>query len=513
MRAGDIDRWLTGARVLLAAGDAAPWTAALARPGRTISVWPPESGTPESDAVVCADWRWHGDEAAHRRLLAEIRRRLRPDGVLVLDQAAATAGEAAGFDPLTGRAGPIRYYHPTELAALVRGAGFRVTHVELTSTPDAPAPPGALLVARALVAPPGSLAVTGWGEAAEGTRLDLRYADDETELLDPAPAAVWAGLAATADQVAGHYPVDDPFGSRRGAPVVSRYFGRTVAPAQLYFGAGVTSLLRDLAGLAAGGPVLAPAHTHPDLQAWAAFGGADVEITAGPATVAAWAAEIRRVRPAVVHLDRPAFDASILGLADLVRLAGAAAEAGAAVVVDESAAAYLGPAGSAATVVGETGNLIVLRGFTKAYSWGGLRAGFAVCSSALAVRVRELVTPMLIGELALQAALRVLAAGDPLAALRRRVRTVKPRFAERLRTAGFAVEPGHPDIPWVVVADADGAAGRTLAERGIRGLLPAPAPVPAPPAPGHLHLTVPLSARRIELFDTLFDTVREDVSP
>jgi histidinol-phosphate/aromatic aminotransferase/cobyric acid decarboxylase-like protein len=368
-----------------------------------------------------------------------------------------------------------------------------------------------LVVARALPAPPDSLAVTEWGAPAGAVRLDLRYADDETGLLDPPPAAVWAGLAATADDAAGHYPVDDPFGSRRGAPVVSRFFGRTIAPGRLFFGAGVTSLLRDLAGLADGGPVLAPVHTHPDLPAWAAFRGSDVVLTAAPATAAALTAEIRRVRPALVLLDRPAFDAGVLGLGDLRRLTGAAAEAGAAVVVDESAAAYLGPAGSAVTVAGDAADLVVLRGFTKAYSWGGLRAGFAVCSPALAERVRELVTPMLIGELALQAALRVLAAGDPLAALRRRIRTVKPPFADRLTAAGFTVVPGHPDIPWVVLADPDGAAERVLAERGIRGLRPAPAPVPAPAGTGQLHLTVPLSARRIDLFATLFGAVREDV--
>ncbi|MEV6599830.1 aminotransferase class I/II-fold pyridoxal phosphate-dependent enzyme [Actinoplanes sp. NPDC051346] len=511
MPAGGIDRWLTGDRLLLAGEDALRWTTALTRPGRTIGVWPPEPGAPESDAVVCAGWRWRGDEAAHRRFLAEIRRRLRPDGLLLIDQAAASGDEAARFDPLTGRGGPLRFYHPTELAGLVRAAGFRVEHVELTSPTDGAAPPGSLVVARALIAPPASLAVAEWGETVEDTRLDLRYADDETELLDPAPAAVWAGLAAEADGLAGHYPVDDPFGSLRGAPVVSRYFDRTVTPAQLLFGAGVTSLLRDLAGLADGGPILAPAHTHPDLQAWAAFRGADIRIIAGQ-TLAAMTAEIRRVRPALVHLDRPAFDATIVETGDLVRLAGAAAEVGAAVIVDESAAAYLGPAGSAATVVGDVGNLIVLRGFTKAYSWGGLRAGFAVCSPAVAVRVRELVTPMLIGELALRAALEVLAAGDPLAALRRRVRTVKPPFIDRLTTAGFAVAPGHPDIPWVVVADPVGAAEQALAACGIRGLLPAPAPVPTPPGTGRLHLTVPLSDRRIKLFDTLFDTVREDVS-
>ena len=502
---GLLDRWLGGGRILITGEDAPRLTTTLARAGRTISAMSPEPGAPVADAAVCAGWRWRGSEPAHRRFLAGIRRRLRPGGVLIVDQAAATGEEAARFSALTGRGGTVRFYCPTELSGLVRTAGFTVEHLELTSASDPPAPPGALIVARALPAPPDSLAVTAWGAIADGTRLDLRYADDETELLDPPPAKVWAHLAATADQVAGHYPVDDPFGGRRGAPLVSRFFGRPVAPAQLYFGAGVTSLLRDLAGLADGGPILAPAHTHPDLQAWAAFGGADIRIAAGPGTAAALAAEIRRVRPALVHLDRPAFDGSILGTGDMLQLAGAATEVGATVVVDESAAAYLGPAGSLATVAGAVGNLIVLRGFTKAYSWGGLRAGFAVCSPVIAVRVRELVTPMLIGELALQAALRVLAAGDPLAALRQRLRSVKPPFVDRLAAAGFAVTPGHPDIPWVVIADPDGAAERALAERGIRGLLPAPAPVPAPPATAPLHLTVPMSARRIDLFETLFD--------
>ncbi|MBG0566098.1 aminotransferase class I/II-fold pyridoxal phosphate-dependent enzyme [Actinoplanes aureus] len=494
-----LDRWLTGERVLITGTDAAGLTAALERSGRTVVVIPPEPGAPPADAAVCAGWPRPGDEPAHRRHLADLRRRLRPDGVLLLDQSAPTGS----FDPLTGRCGATRFYHPTELSALVRAAGYRVEHLELTSSGT---PPGVLIVARALPAPPDSLAVTAWGTAGEATRLDLRYADDETELLDPSPAKVWADLAAQADQVAGHYPVDDPFGGRRGAPVVSRFFGRPVAPAQLSFGAGVTSLLRDLAGLADGGPILAPAHTHPDLAAWAAFRGADVRITGEPATLAALTAEIRRVRPTLVSLDRPAFDAGILDLGDMVRLAGVVARADAVLVVDESAAAYLGPAGSLVTVAGEVDNLIVLRGFTKAYSWGGLRAGFAVCSPALAVRVRELITPMLIGELALHAALRVLSAGDPLAALRRRVRTVKPAFVNRLSAAGLTVQPGHPDIPWVVVADPDGSVERELAERGIRALLPVPAPVPAPPSMSTpLHLTVPISTRRIELFESLFD--------
>jgi hypothetical protein len=80
---------------------------------------------------------------------------------------------------------------------------------------------------------------------------------------------------------------------------------------------------------------------------------------------------------------------------------------------------------------------------------------------------------------------------------------VKPAFAERLAVAGLEVAYGHPDIPWVVVADSDGSANRFLATRGIRGLPPVTAPALASPRTGLLRLTVPLSARRIALFEAL----------
>ena len=43
-----------------------------------------------------------------------------------------------------------------------------------------------------------------------------------------------------------------------------------------------------------------------------------------------------------------------------------------------AAAPYLTPAGSAVRLVGRLDNLVVLRGFTKAYSLGGLRCGYAL---------------------------------------------------------------------------------------------------------------------------------------
>lgn len=349
------------------------------------------------------------------------------------------------------------------------------------------------------------LAAAAWGQPAEKVRLDLRYADDEAPLLDPAPADVWAATVAVAGgyPTVGHYPVDDPYGGARGAPVVAQHFGCPLAPDQVSFGAGITALLRDLSGLADAGPIVAPGLVHPDLEVWAARRGAQIHLLAEPVTGKALVDAIGALRPGVVHLDRPSFTAQVPGFDEVTAVARAAAAVGAVLVVDEAAAPYLRPTGSAVRLVGELDNLVVLRGFTKAYSMGGLRCGYAVASTAVAERVRDLVVPMQVGELSLAGALRLLAAGDCFGPLRARIREVKPAFAARLAELGYQVTSGHADIPWVVVADPGGSTADRLAACGIRGLAPVPAPSEAPVASAPLHLTVPLSPRRIALFESL----------
>jgi histidinol-phosphate aminotransferase len=359
--------------------------------------------------------------------------------------------------------------------------------------------PGA--AAAAMPRPPDALAVASWRTPA-GVALDLRYAPDEAELLDPSPAAVWRELVSSlpglgAGTVSG-YPVDDPYGGERGAPVVSAHFACRVEPDHLTFGAGVTSLLHALAGLARGGPVAAPAAVHPDLEVWAAQRGADVHLLEGSPERDRLISFVATVRPAVLHLDRPAFSGEPIGLRDLGMVAHRAGRLGAVVLVDESPAPYLGPGGSAVRLAEKLDNLVVVRGFTKAYSWGGLRAGYAVASGGVAARVRELVPPMQIGELALEAALRLLAAGDVFRRLRARVRAVKPVVVRLLRAAGLDVLEGHEDIPWVIVLDPEGTTSDFLAARGIAGLAPAPATVPGSRGAGLLHLTIPLGDERLQ---------------
>jgi histidinol-phosphate/aromatic aminotransferase/cobyric acid decarboxylase-like protein len=340
--------------------------------------------------------------------------------------------------------------------------------------------------------PPAALAVAGWGTPAD-VRLDLRYAPDEADWLDPSPRAVWeaviaasAGLGAAA---AEHYAVDDPYGGERGAPAVARCFGVAPEPEQVSFGAGVTGLLHGLASLAGRGTVLVAPLAHPDLGAWARSRGA--RIVTAPATGAdALARATADTGPAVVGLDRPAFGGEMMTLEDVAAVAGAAARAGGVLVVDEAPATYLDPAASAIRLVASTPGLVVLRGFTKAYSLGGMRVGYAVASPDVAARARAVLAPLQASEPALAVALALLDAGDVCTRLRARIHAVKPVTVALLEAAGLRVRPGHPDIPAVTLDNEGGVAAATLAGAAIAAL-------DAGPAAGILHVRIPIGDDRI----------------
>lgn len=516
-----------GRRVLELTGPGAARGAALAAHGYRVRSLEldgglvPVEGAGEAelvDAVVCLRWPAAAPEAAQRRLLRWIRGCLEEGGVLVIGHA---PGEAAGeADPAAGEAPAVarrrrlrelelRARSTAGLMARVRTSGFGVERTDadfLARLPASAATDAVQVVARPLATPPEALAVASWTTPA-WVRIDLRYAPDEAGLLDPSPAEVWEELVRSAGRggagVVAAYPVDDPYGGVRGAAVVGRFFGVPLEPEQLTFAAGVTSLLHDLAGLADGGTVAAPELVHPDLPAWAAARGSEVRLLAGAPAGDRLVRHVEEVRPALVHLDRPDFAGRHLSLAEAEAVAAAAAAVGAALVIDESPAPYLGPGESAATLVPRTTNLVVLRGFTKAYSLGGMRAAFAVASPGIARRVRELVAPMQAGELALEAALRLLAAGDVFVRLRAHVAAVKPRVAALLREAGLEALPNDGRLPWMALRDPGGTASRFLEARGIRALRPSPVPVFPEPRPEVLRLTIPLSAGREALFRAL----------
>ncbi|HEV7990875.1 MAG TPA: aminotransferase class I/II-fold pyridoxal phosphate-dependent enzyme [Gemmatimonadaceae bacterium] len=353
---------------------------------------------------------------------------------------------------------------------------------------------------------PFALGVGSWGTP-PGVKLDLRYAPDEAALLDHDVGAMWEAVvrrsAGAGSALASHYAVDDPYGGVRGAPVVSRFFNVGLSAEQVTFGAGVTSLLHALSGLADHGVVMSPVLTHPDLDTWSATRGGRVVPLEGPPLRDQLSLALARVRPTLLHFDRPDFLGQMLDLDELEHLLAVAERAGTIVLIDESAAQYLGPSGSAGRLVNRVGNLIVLRGFTKAYSLGGMRAAYAVASRELASTVRTLVPPLQVSELSLAVALELLRAGDMFAHVRARVCAVKPIARQVLQDAMLSVIATREELPWLGVRDTEQRTSAFLEQRGVFALRP-PATGRQPSAGTDvLRLTIPLSDDRIALFSQL----------
>ncbi|MBL8625754.1 MAG: aminotransferase class I/II-fold pyridoxal phosphate-dependent enzyme [Myxococcales bacterium] len=296
--------------------------------------------------------------------------------------------------------------------------------------------------------------------APEGAGLNLAWTRDERAHLAVDLAAVLAAeLRAEADDglpYLDRYLVRDPYGEATLGPAVAAAFGLPAWQDRVTCGAGVVSLLHGLARLAAGAPVRVLGDTYPDFPYWVAqTGGAcGVEPTAP-----LWFLE----RPSLIG---DAFAA----LPEVAALCADAARHGALVVIDESNASYAPPAWSAIGQIDLAPNLIVLRGFSKAYGLGGLRLAYAVASPAATARVRAVVAPLLAASVSLRLGARVLALGDVAAPLRARITAHKPAVLDLLARAGVtALEPASAHLPYVLSRASDAELRARLEARGVLG--------------------------------------------
>jgi histidinol-phosphate aminotransferase len=262
------------------------------------------------------------------------------------------------------------------------------------------------------------------------------------------------------------YLVDDPFGEAALAHPAAAHLGFDAGRLVLTCGAGVVSLLQALAPLAGDAPTYVAGDVYPDLPHWVAQRRGIC--VAGPSERDAeeHAAAARSVGAALVVLERPSFVGDrFADPGELRRLCHGAGDA--IVLVDESNANYCPPAFSAAPLVPELDNLIVLRGFSKGYGLGGLRLGFALASPSLRERVRALVPPLLASSLSLRIGAAVLRCGDIAKPLRDRIAESRAELSRLLREAGLKerVRASQP-LPYALLDERDGA---RLERMGVLG--------------------------------------------
>lgn len=507
----------------------------------------PLESLPPADAAICVQAYGLGSDADQLRLLRAARDRLVSGGLLVLDHSNVAAILRAyasrarfeadgvvyeferGYDPLTARSrgllrvrrpdgrvaalpDDVRLYQPVEVSATLRAAGFDVERVDADFSPgDSPHMDTRYVqfLARRTGLGPPALAFRSYEGAPPVTdALDLRWSPDEIELVRQPVDRAWEesaeGSARALGERARRYMVDDPFGAQRGAPSLTDHLGWEVKPSQVTFGAGTTGLLHGLAALAASGDVCASPFGHPDLPAWAHRHGASLWPADPLEDLDSALAAIGEHRPTMVLVDRPDIRGRLCDH-DVVRdIASAAAAVGALVVVDEAQANYLGPAASAARLVAELDNLVVLRSVSKGYCCGGLRVGYAIGAPRATTLLRAVALPLATSALAFEVALRLLAQADVFAPLRERISQVKPLVVRASRDAGLEVEAGHPHLPWVTVSG-HAAARRVLSPRRILAK-ELSFELPARARQELVKVAVPLSAEREARFREAFAT-------
>jgi histidinol-phosphate/aromatic aminotransferase/cobyric acid decarboxylase-like protein/SAM-dependent methyltransferase len=532
----DVSEWALAhaAEAACAAGVEAAWVRCDLLRTRPLPV-------PTADAAICVQSFGLGSDAEQLRLLREVRRRLVPGGLLILDHSSVLAivrhyapeatFQADGlradfhrsFRTISGRSvgsvvvsrdggadepavlrDDVRLYQPAEVRGLLEQAGFEVERVDADFTADAEVGIETRYV-QFLARNPNSRhahasidAYRRDGSAAPEQRLDLRWTPDEIEFVRPAvDLALRVARQDDFADIAREYAVADPYSGARAAPVLSAHFACDLTPDMVTAGAGITGLLQSLAAFAQPGPVLCQAGGHPDLPRRAELAGARVYLS-GPRPDAL-RDELAARRPALVLLDRPTITGEFADIAFVSALCEEAAAWAATVVVDEAYATYGGPSASCVPLVTRHANLVVLRSMSKGYCCGGLRIGFALAGTELTARLREVVPELSANSVGLAVALRLLEQGDVFGPLRSRIAAVKPLVADTLREAGLHVDEGAHQLPWIT-APADDAArkaisGRSLIVKDLPGLY----------GETMLRIALPLAEERLRAFRALFD--------
>lgn len=487
-------------------------------------------------AAICVQSFGLGSDAEQLRLLREVRRRLVPGGLLILDHSSVLAiarhyaPEATlqahdlradfhrSFRTISGRSvgsvtvtrGPsepialrddVRLYQPAEVRDLLERAGFAIERVDAEFTEGGDVGLESRYVQFLARNPAGTRTYSPLNAyRREPTdQLDLRWTPDEIDFVCTAvDAAFHTGIRGLPD-LAREYMVTDPFAGTRAAPVLSAHFNCALTPDMVTAGAGITGLLHSLATFAQPGPVLCQIGGHPDLPRWAALGGAQVH-TAGPHSDDLLR-EIAGRRPVLVLLDRPTITGDFADTDYVSALCEEGDAWAATVIIDEAYATYPGPSASCVPLIARHKNLVVLRSMSKGYCCGGLRIGFALADAGLTSRLRELIPPLSANSAGLAVALRLLARGDIFGPLRDRIAAVKPIVTAALREAGLHVAEGAPFLPWVT-APADDDARRTINDRS---LIVKELPSSARGSEALLKIALPLSPERLRSFGALFD--------
>jgi histidinol-phosphate/aromatic aminotransferase/cobyric acid decarboxylase-like protein len=269
------------------------------------------------------------------------------------------------------------------------------------------------------------------------------------------------------------YSVKDPYGEDTLRHAVSAFFSKTAWACCLTCGAGVISLLHSFAKMTDGRPAYIIGDTYPDFPFWVERSGSSCISHTADLRVEDHAMTAISAGASVIFLERPSLVGNKLSdLHEIEALCQALASHNAVVIIDESNANYYPPWFSACNLAHRTQNLIVIRGFSKAYGMGGLRLAYCVASNALRGQVRGVIPPLLASSLSLRIGKRILELGNIAITLRERIREQKEEMKRLLEAARLGeILPSSEHLPYLFLKNTPEYIRSRIETNGIRGKL------------------------------------------
>lgn len=176
--------------------------------------------------------------------------------------------------------------------------------------------------------------------------------------------------------------------------------------------------------------------------------------------------QITRLKPSLVFLCNPNNPTGVfLGSSEVKQLAGAAASAGALLVIDEAYISFVEDPWDSPALL-DQGSVILVRSMTKDYGLTALRLGYCLAPEDVTSRLASFQPDWSVNGLAQAAGMAALADTSYLPRARLAVEEAKSYLSDRLREMGLMVPPSSGNFLLARVGDA--ASWRSkLARRGL----------------------------------------------
>jgi histidinol-phosphate/aromatic aminotransferase/cobyric acid decarboxylase-like protein len=298
------------------------------------------------------------------------------------------------------------------------------------------------------------------------------------------------------------YFVKDPYGEDILESVVADFFSVTRGSYCVTCGAGVISLLHALAKLTASKITYMIGDTYPDFPFWVEQSkGKCIFWNNSNLSIEDNLKHLNVLGTSIFFLERP----SLIGnkfsdLSELAELCEGASRDGTLVIVDESNANYYPPSFSAINLIHKVNNLIVVRGFSKAYGLGSLRLAYCVTSNRQKDKIRSVVPPLLVSSLSLRIGKKILGLGDITMGLRQRITETKVEMEKIFRAAQLReIVITSEYMPYLLLNNSSEYIQAHIERNGILGKSHPLCSKDTPNVSYIYRLSTPLNANRMEL--------------